>query len=232
MLGRVAGHERSMPTRAIASLLLVLGAAGGGYAWWAEGGKRMFLPRNWGVVEEGWLYRSGQVHPRLIEDLLREHRIDLVIDLARDRPGDEAAAAEVRAVRALGIRKLDLWGLNGSGIGRSRAYSDALEAIVRAREAGLRVLVHCSAGSQRTGGAIALYRMLYDGWSGDAAYREYLSYRNRPPSRERLVQFLNERMEKVVARLVDSGALATAPTELPVFGPAASGAATAVSSAR
>jgi protein tyrosine/serine phosphatase len=217
---------RSFPSRhrALALGLLLCLVAGGGYAWWRDGGKRLFQPRNWGVVEEGWLYRSGQIHARLIEDVLRDHRIDVVIDLSRDDPRIPSVQAEEQAVRRLGIRKLDLAGLNGSGVGRIDAYSEALEEIVRARDAGERVLVHCSAGSQRTGGAIALYRMLFEGWSGDRAYREYLSYRNRPPERDKLARFLNENMEGVVARLVRSGALESPPETLPVFGPAVAAA--------
>lgn len=210
--------------RALAAALLLCLVAGGGYAWWRDGGKRLFQPRNWGVVEEGWLYRSGQIHARLIEDVLRDHRIDVVIDLSRDDPRIPSVQAEEQAVRRLGVRKLDLSGLNGSGVGRVDAYSEALEEIVRARDAGEHVLVHCSAGSQRTGGAIALYRMLYDGWGGDRAYREYLSYRNRPPERDQLMRFLNDNMEGVVEHLVRSGALASRPDVLPVFGPAVASA--------
>jgi hypothetical protein len=199
---------------------LLLAALAGGYAWWRDGGKRLFQPRNWGVVEEGWLYRSGQIHPRLIEGVLREHGIDLVIDLSRDDPRSDTSRAENEAVSRLGIRKADLWGLNGHGVGRFEAYPEALEEIARAREAGLRVLVHCSAGSERTGGTIALYRMLYQGWSGQDAYAEYLTYRNRPPERDRLVGFLNRNMPDLVARL-DASTSLEAPDPLPVFGPPA-----------
>lgn len=212
---------RPMPgrrTRSIAAGLLLLGLVGG-YAWWRDGGKRLFFPRNWGVVEEGWLFRSGQIHPRIIVPVLREHEIDVVIDLARDDARVESAVAEQRAVRALGIRKVDLWGLDGTGTGEVDAYVGALAEIARARASGERVLLHCSAGSERTGGAIALYRMLYDGWDGRAAWDEYLTYRNRPPKNRKLVKFVNRHLPAIAARLRESGALDATPEPLPVFGP-------------
>lgn len=199
--------------------VLLVALAIGAYAWWREGGKRRFFPRNWGVVHEGWLFRSGQIHPRIVEQVLREHRIDVVIDLADDRPGRPSDAAERRAVEALGIRKVDLPGLNGHGVGRLRSYSGALTEMVRAREAGERVLVHCAAGSERTGGAIALYRMLFEGWSGEEAYAEYLSYRSTPPEEDVLAEYLNPRMGRLVKQLLKSGALKERPAELPRFGP-------------
>jgi len=201
------------------AVVLAVGAAIGGYAWWREEGSRLFYPRNFGVVEEAFLYRSGQIHPRIIEDVLREHEIDLVIDLARDDLRRASARAEIEAVEALGIRKVDLFGLDGYGVGRLDAYTLALEELARARSAGERVLVHCSAGSERTGATVALYRMLFEGWSGEQAYTEYLGYRNRPPSHRRLPEYLNRNMERLVARLVERGVLAEPPAPLPVFGP-------------
>jgi protein tyrosine/serine phosphatase len=196
-------------------------AALGGYAWWRDEGSRLFYPRNFGVVEEGFLYRSGQIHPRIVEDVLREHGIDLVIDLARDDPRAASARAELAAVEALGIRKLDLPGLDGYGVGRLDAYAAALEALARARYQGDQVLVHCSAGSERTGAAIALYRMLFQGWSGERAYAEYLGYRNRPPRHRKLPDYLNRNMARLVSGLVERGVLAERPDPLPVFGPPA-----------
>ncbi len=33
------------------------------------------LPRNWGVMEEGWIYRSGEMPSGLIRDALAENKI-------------------------------------------------------------------------------------------------------------------------------------------------------------
>jgi len=211
-----------MPARTwkrVAVLLLLAAAGGGAYAWWAEGGKRRFIPRNFGVVAEGAIYRSGQVHRRLIEDLLREHEIDLVIDLARDDRMQLDEQAELLAIEKLGIERVELLGLDGYGAGDPDVYRAALATLVRARDEGKTVLVHCAAGTERTGATVALYRMLYQGWTGPQAWEEYLSYRSRPPEKRRLRKFLRRRMPDLVAGLVSDGALAEAPSELPVFGP-------------
>ena len=41
--------------------------------------------------------------------------------------------------------------------------------------------MHWAAGSKRTGAVVALYRMLFEGWSDERASLVYLGHRNRPP---------------------------------------------------
>ena len=203
-------------------LLLLLAIGTGGTIWWRDGGKRLFFPRQWDVVVPGFLYRSGQIHARLVEDVLREHQIDLVIDLARDRWSDPDARAEREAIERLGIERLAFEDLDGSGRGNPASYEAALAAIAEARRAGRRVLVHCSAGSERAGGAVMLYRTLFEGWSGADAFHEYLRYRNRPPVRSRVAHFLDTHMEEIAAGLVARRALPALPDPLPVLSPGVS----------
>ncbi len=201
------------------TVTLVLGAIGFFAYWWLDGGRYMFFPKNWGVVEEGVIYRSGQIHPRIIEDVLRENEIDVIIDLAIDTPGREDHEAEVAAAKKLDIPKIDFVSLDGSGRGDIADYEGALAEILAAKRAGKRVLVHCAAGSERTGGVIACYRMLFQGWDGKRAYEEYLSYRRRPPDHTRLTDFVNANMEALVDGLVKRGLLPAGPDPLPRFGP-------------
>jgi hypothetical protein len=48
------------------------------------------------------------------------------------------------------------------------------------------VLVHCAAGSQRTGCAIALYRSLIEGWDDNRALGEATDYRHDPADNPRM----------------------------------------------
>lgn len=210
-----------------APALLLLCIAVGATIWWRDGGKRLFVPRQWDVVVPDFLYRSGQIHARLIEDVLREHRIDLVIDLARDRWSDPDARAEREAIERLGIRRLAVEDLDGSGRGNPTSYVEALTAIAEAQRAGHRVLVHCSAGSERAGGAVMLYRTLFQGWSGADAYAEYLRYRNRTPRSTRVARFLDAHMPEIAGELVARRALAALPDPLPLLSPAVSASASA-----
>jgi hypothetical protein len=217
-----ATPERAALRRSGLALLLLLCVGAGTTIWWREGGRRLFFPRQWGVVEPGFLYRSGQIHRRLIEDVLREHRIDLVIDLARDRWSDVDAAAEREVIERLAIRRLAFEDLDGSGRGDPASYVEALAAIAEARRQGQRVLVHCSAGSERAGGAVMLYRTLFQGWSGADAFAEYLRYRNRPPLQSKVAHFLDAQMPEIAAALLARGALDALPDPLPVLAPAVS----------
>ena len=78
--------DAAPPPRSRRRLLLVLGllglVVGLGTWWWLEDGRHLFFPKNWGVVEDGRIYRSGRIHRRLIQDTLADHGIEVVVDLA------------------------------------------------------------------------------------------------------------------------------------------------------
>ena len=189
-----------------------------GVYWWLDSGRRMFIPRRWGVVEEGRIYRSGLIYRGLIEDTLREHRIATVVDLSALGPDDPDVAAERDAARRLGIRTLDVRGLVGDGTGDDDAYLTALTEMARA-VAGKPVLVHCAGGSERTGAAVALYRMLLEGWDGARAWDEYRSFRRKPPNDDDLARYVNEHLGALAQRLVEAGVIERVPSPLPRFGP-------------
>ena len=67
-------------------------------------------------------------------------------------------------------------------------------------------LVHCQAGVARTGAAIALYRMLEQGWAWEPTLREMASYERRGV----VLPELREHVLQMAARL-RSDAAATAP---------------------
>lgn len=185
--------------------------------WWLDGGRYRFKPRRFGVVQVGTVYRSGQIHPNLIEGVLREHRIRVIVDLATDQPGDEAAGAERAAAERLGIRMVDIPDLNGDGIGPITSYAQALDAVVAAERAHEPVLVHCAAGSQRTGAAIAWYRMLVQGWSGARAHADFQKYQRWHAKSKGLVPYVNQHMAALAADLVQRGVIERVPDPLPVF---------------
>ena len=192
---------------------------GGGYASWKQWGRHRFFAKNWGTVEDGRIYRSGLVHRALIEDELRDHRITTVVDLSAEGVGHPDVAGERAAAERLGIRALEVNGLDGYGVGDVGAYVVALEEMGRAKD-GEAVLVHCAGGSERTGAACAMYRMLFQGWDGKRAYDEYLGYRGSPPKNDILPRFVNQILPDVAKRLEASGTLPGTRDRLPRFGPA------------
>ena len=207
-----------MRWKLLATLVVLAAVVTAGLYWWYDGGRHHFFPKRWGVVEEGIVYRSGQVDESLIEDVLREHGIEVIVDLAEDRPDAKDHTAEAQAAARLGIEKLDLWGLDGNGEGDPALYASAVTEMVKARDASKPVLVHCAAGSQRTGGAVAYYRMLVQGWSGERAFKEYMGYHHREPRHTKLQDFVNAHMQDVARQLVEARILDAMPETLPFFG--------------
>ena len=61
------------------------------------------FPLRWGCVEEGSLYRSGQLSAALVEKTLKKNEIAVVIALNGDHPEHRDHEAEMRAMASLGL---------------------------------------------------------------------------------------------------------------------------------
>jgi protein-tyrosine phosphatase len=164
--------RRATPPRWAVLVALVLmataGLAGKHY-------KYRFIARNWGVVEAGSIYRSGQLSQWVVKHTLQEHRIAAVIDLQAFDPHDPHQSAEREAARKLGIEHYCL-PLMGDGSGDIRVYARALQIVAHCRRSRKPVLIHCGAGANRTGGVILAYRVLVEGKPRQAAIRELPRY--------------------------------------------------------
>jgi tyrosine-protein phosphatase SIW14 len=132
-------------------------------------------PRRLAEVEPGWLYRSGQLHPSLVQETLDDLDIDVVIDLTP--AGSDKRPAELAAVRALGIDWQN-FPLRGDGTGDIASYAGAIAALDAAHRDGRRVLVHCFKGVRRTGGVLAAYLTLVEGASPERALAELQRFVN------------------------------------------------------
>jgi protein tyrosine/serine phosphatase len=108
------------------------------------------------------LYRSGQPHEAGFRLLKERYGVRTVINL-RDFHSDEPY------VSGLGLRTSKI-GMHAWHIERE----DLVQALHDIR-VGMRrgpTLVHCQHGADRTGVVTALYRILYQGWSKEAAIDE------------------------------------------------------------
>jgi protein tyrosine/serine phosphatase len=160
---------------------------------WNNGLKTVFKPKKWGVVEAGKLYRSGQISERLIRPTLTKNHIGLVIDMSVEDTPD--ARAEREAVKELNIQRVTL-PLRGNGVGDPERYVTALSMIIEAERKHCPVLVHCQAGTERTGGVIAVYRILVDGMSEEKAFAEARSYGHSDRENPHLVPFIEEHLKE------------------------------------
>ena len=181
---------------------------------WNDALRPRLVAKNFDAVEPG-LYRSGQISRHLIAPTLRSHGIDAIVNM-NEEPGDPDEAAEVRAAAALGIDRRT-FNLRGDGTGDPQMYVRGLTMLVNARRAGQTVLVHCSAGSERTSGVIGLYRVLFEGWFPANAVPEMFAHKHDPRRNPDLLPYLNAHVGEIARGLVDAGVLDRVPDPLPVF---------------
>lgn len=177
-----------------------------------------FYPRRWGVVVPGRIYRSGQISEHLIRSTLEENGIEVILVLAGPGSFDVDQQAENQAAEELGIRHVRIQMLS-NGVATVDDYVKALSVLIEARREGKVALVHCNAGSNRTGGVVALYRVLVEGWPGRDAYEEMCRYDWHPSSNGKLLTFLNNNLSAIADRLAATGAMETIPAPLPRIEP-------------
>lgn len=165
MLAAPVGTARNPARRrpAIVVAVVLCGLVGfGGYSWWAAQ-----YPKRFAVVEPGRLYRSGAITPAQLARLHATYGIERVICLlATESP---EAQAEHAAAQRLG---LDWHNIPMGGDGTSTPpQRDQLRALLLDPNAPP-TLVHCAAGTNRTGLAVGLYRIHHDGWTCDQVLDE------------------------------------------------------------
>ncbi len=177
-------------------------------------------PKNFGVVDEGRLYRSGQLTPAAMRSVVEQHRIKTVIDLGsavRDDGLDpEVERMNQRTADALGLTRYR-FELIGDGTGNPNAYLQALR--IATDPSKQPVLIHCGAGSERTGGAIVLYRAVVDGASIDAAYEEAKSFKHNPRRNPHLREVIDRYATAIIRAFREGGQVAGAeplPEPLPM----------------
>src|SRR3954465_9952500 len=136
--------------------------------------------KNFRVVREGVLYRSGQMTLEGLRRAVHDYGIRTVVSLRDARtPGDTPPdAAEEEFCHDLDILFVRItprpWeGPNGEAAPVETGVRKFLE--VMEDRSNYPVLVHCFAGTHRTGAYCALYRMEYEGWRNEQALDELRS---------------------------------------------------------
>ena len=200
-----------------ATLVAVIVAVGLGIWTW-DTVKYRFIPKRFGVVVPGELYRSGQLSKWQFEPTVRAHQIAAVMDLNGVDPADEHQAAEIASAKALGLAHYR-FPLSGDGTGSVKTYVTAIETLARLQRQGKPVLVHCHAGAQRTGSVIAAYRVLVLGQDPHEAYAELGRYGWNAEQDQAMLMYLNGNLRHVAEQLVADGVIAAVPNPIPVVGP-------------
>jgi protein tyrosine phosphatase (PTP) superfamily phosphohydrolase (DUF442 family) len=195
------------------TLILVIGIATGVLIWeqWL---KDRYIPKRWRAVEAGSIYRSGQLSAALVHETLAKYGIRMVVDLTGFNPDSPDQQAEVRACETLRIEHRR-FPLKGNGLGQLERYANAIASVQRAVAEGKPVLVHCAAGTQRTSGLVAAYRLLVQKGQANEVYAEMIDAGWQPGERQELLHFLNNNMGALAAMLVDRHTIDRLPSPMP-----------------
>lgn len=122
---------------------------------------------NFHVVEDGKIYRSAQPDAAGY-DRIKAAGIRTVIKLNTENAKEERSLAN-----SMGISLYEM-PLSGLFAPDSTAESQVQELLTR--QDLYPILIHCEHGSDRTGLAVALYRVYRDGWSPGDAHREWMQF--------------------------------------------------------
>ena len=189
---------------------------------WKEQIEDRVIAKRWGVVHDGQIYRSGQLSESLVDRMLEDNDIAVVIDMTHrvseddhHRPDQDA---EMAAVERLGIDH-QRHPLGGDGKGDPEMYEQALQRLAIAVQEDKPVLVHCAAGAHRTGGMIATWRLLVDGWESEDIIEEMGDYDWRTRDKHDLLPYLDEHMPRFAVVLKEAGAIDEIPDPLPKLTP-------------
>jgi hypothetical protein len=168
----------------IVLLLSTLAFAGGAYLFFRADYEHLKRLR---VVEYGRFYRSGQMTAPGFEEAIRRLGIRTVINVQDDFPDPDLSLGFFSFGRTVKERELcerlgveyvwlepDLRPRSSEGRGGSAERPEVLERFLALLDDPVTypVLIHCKAGLHRTGVLTAVYRMEYQGWSRQAAFRE------------------------------------------------------------
>jgi protein tyrosine phosphatase (PTP) superfamily phosphohydrolase (DUF442 family) len=128
--------------------LLVLGILGAYVLW-------VLFTGNLYPVVDGEYYRSAQLEPARLEQVIRNYGIRSILNLRGAQPGDPSYEGEVALAKRLNVGHYDV-----ALSARKTVSPEELEAILALlRQAPKPVLIHCESGADRTGLISAVVRI-------------------------------------------------------------------------
>jgi len=195
-------------------LVVVLGVAAvaAGIWAWDKSFKQDLFAKRFGVVEPEEIYRSGRLSPAATRRVVERHGIRTEIDFgAWDAESEEERRAR-RTAEALDLDRFVLR-LYGDATGDPNQYVDALELMTDPERQP--VLVHCAAGTERTGAAVVFYRHIVEGEPLEAALAEAEAHGHSPARNPRLRAYVHEWVDEIAEAYRSGGEIPWPPEDQP-----------------
>ncbi|MEM0984017.1 MAG: tyrosine-protein phosphatase [Planctomycetota bacterium] len=169
---------------------------------WETSAEPNLVPKNFGTVVEGRLFRSGELTPMATRTVVEQHGIDLIIDLGAHELGSTEERRAQATADALGVERLRI-PLFGDATGDPNRYAEVLKIIESSTDRT--VLVHCAAGTQRTGCLVGLYRSIYENAPTADVLAEAESFRWDPNDEGSRLRESFERWRDPIAGALETG---------------------------
>lgn len=141
------------------------------------------FPRNFGVVEEGKVYRSGQMSPAQFRAVHERHGFRTLVDLGSHERGTRGDRRNQRIADSLGLPRYR-FDLIGDATGNPNEYVQVLRLMTDPERQP--VLVYCGAGSERTSCAVILYDHIKHGTSFEEGLAGAEDFKHQPHRSPRL----------------------------------------------
>jgi protein tyrosine/serine phosphatase len=127
---------------------------------------------NFRVVTSGKCYRSGQMNYKEICKTISQYKIRTVVNLTGVKK-ESWYLEEIKAAHEFGVKHVDIK-LSSDKLPPPQEISGLLQAL---QNGPYPILIHCRAGSDRSGLACAIYRNIIENVALDVAVREQLTWR-------------------------------------------------------
>lgn len=202
--------------RGFVRLLVIVAVAFAAVGIYRGGIKGNLSPKNFGVVDDGRIYRSGQLTPGAMRVVAEKYKIKTVIDFGSYEPHERGERRNQQVAEALGLTRY-VMDLEGDATGNPNYYAQALRLMTD--PANQPVLVHCGAGSERTGCAVILYDNLVHGTPLDEGLKAAQEHKHNPRRNPHLARVVEKWAQPILEAYRQGGPVAGAeplPEPMPV----------------
>lgn len=192
--GEARGGQRTPGRRGFGVIVALLAVLALGGLVWLKAIKPNLTLDNFGVVTEGAVYRSADLTPAATKLATETYHIKTIIDLGAYDKRPELEKVAQKTADALGIER-HVFRLEGDGSGNPNAYVEALRIMTDPSKQP--VLVHCSAGAQRTSACVMLYRHIVEGQTFRSVVHEAWEHRHDPGRNRVMLPWLLDWHEQI-----------------------------------